>query len=118
MVEMLKAVLVGCGGISRAWFRAHKNIPGLHVVGLVDIRRDAAQERAAEFALTDAIIDTDLAAVLDRTQPDMVFNCTTPEAHRDVTLAALEHGCHLLSEKPLADSMDSARQMSLILSPK
>ena len=111
MTEKVNAVLVGCGGISRTWLRAHKNMQGVHIAGLVDIRREAAEERAKEFELSDAIIDTDLAAVLDHTEPDIVFNCTVPEAHRKVTLAALAHGCHVLSEKPLADSMDSAREM-------
>jgi predicted dehydrogenase len=41
----------------------------------------------------------------------MVFNCTVPEAHAEVTLAALAHDCHVLSEKPLADSMENARRM-------
>jgi predicted dehydrogenase len=41
----------------------------------------------------------------------MVFNCTIPEAHAKVTLGALAHGCHVLSEKPLADSMENARRM-------
>jgi predicted dehydrogenase len=39
-----------------------------------------------------------------------VFDCTIPEAHVDVTLTALQHGCHVLGEKPLADSMENARR--------
>jgi predicted dehydrogenase len=105
------AVLVGCGGISRAWLRGIQDLQGLQIVGLVDIRREAAEERAAEFDLASAVIGTDTQAVLDQTSPDIVFNCTIPKAHREVTIAALEHGCHVLSEKPLADSMDSAREM-------
>ena len=49
--------------------------------------------------------------VIAATKPDIVFNCTTPEAHTPVTLAAFEHGCHVLSEKPLADSMENARTL-------
>jgi predicted dehydrogenase len=41
----------------------------------------------------------------------VVFNCTVPEAHRKVTLAALAHGCHVLGEKPLADSLENAQEM-------
>jgi len=40
-----------------------------------------------------------------------VFDCTIPEAHFDVTLTALRHGCHVLGEKPLSVSMDHARRM-------
>src|SRR5439155_16799517 len=85
-------------------------IPELEIVGLVDLNRDAAERRASEFGLDRATIATDLAPVLDQTKPDAVFDCTVPEAHVHVTLTALSHGCHVLGEKPLADSMDNARR--------
>jgi predicted dehydrogenase len=49
--------------------------------------------------------------MLNATRPDVVFNCTVPEAHTPVALTALAHGCHVLGEKPLADSMENARRM-------
>ena len=105
------AVLVGCGGISRAWLTAAKTMDTCRIVGLVDIDERAARDKADEYGLTDALIGTDLASVLDRTNPTVVFNCTVPEAHMPVTLQALAHGCHVLGEKPLADSMENARKM-------
>jgi predicted dehydrogenase len=111
MTEPVNALLVGCGGISRTWLRAAGGIDGLRITGLVDIVREAAEQRAEEFGLSEALIETDLTLALERLAPDVVFNCTVPSAHREVTLAALAHGCHVLSEKPLADSMDSAREM-------
>ncbi|MBN1639924.1 MAG: Gfo/Idh/MocA family oxidoreductase [Anaerolineae bacterium] len=111
MAQHVDAVLVGCGGISRAWLEASAQVPGLRIAGLVDIAREAAEARAAQFGLDEALIDSDLGAVLDQLEPDVVFNCTVPEAHQAVTLAALARGCHVLSEKPLADSMDSAREI-------
>ena len=110
MTDTLQAVLVGCGGISHTWLRGIQAIDGLEIVGLVDLVEEAARKRAKEFEL-QAQVGSDLDAVLSATHPDIVFNCTIPEAHVDVTLAALEHGCHVLSEKPLADSMDNARRM-------
>lgn len=107
----LTAVLVGCGGISRAWLDAVRDIPGLAMTGFVDINPDAARTRAAEYGWTDAVIGSELEAVLAQTSPDIVFDCAVPEAHLPVTLAALAHGCHVLGEKPLAASMDEARRM-------
>ena len=112
MSNKLKAVLVGCGGISRAWLSGSKEIDGLELVGLVDIVEAAARQRAEEFDLASALVETDLSAALTATAPDIVFNCTIPEAHKEVTLAALSSGCHVLSEKPLADSMEDARYMT------
>jgi predicted dehydrogenase len=103
--------MVGCGGMSRAWLDAASQTPNLEIVGLVDVIEEAARKRAAEYNLESAAIDTDLATVLASTSPDVVFNCTIPEAHTSVTLTAFEHGCHVLGEKPLADSMEDARKL-------
>jgi predicted dehydrogenase len=111
MGKTLTAVMVGCGGISRAWLNGIRHIPDLQMVGFVDLDEAAARSRAAEYGWHDAAIGSDLAVVLDQTHPDAVFDATIPEAHLPVTLEALRHGCHVLGEKPLADSLDHARQM-------
>jgi predicted dehydrogenase len=107
----LKAVLVGCGGISHAWMKPAKNVPGLTVAGYVDINPAAAKKLAAEYGPEGALTGSNLAEMLDRIRPDMVFNCTVPEAHAEVTVVALRAGCHVLEEKPLADTIDNARLM-------
>lgn len=107
----IKVVHVGCGSMSGAWLAAVATLPDVEVVGLVDIMEDAARSRATEYALPDAVIGSDLLSVLERTSPDVVFNCTIPEAHYSVTMQALQHDCHVLSEKPLAASMAQAREM-------
>jgi len=109
--DTLRAVLVGCGGISGAWFNPLKDMPQVKLVGLVDLVEESAHKRAVEFGLPDAVISTDLEMTLSQLQPDIVFNCTVPAAHYATTLTALQHGCHILGEKPLADSMESAREM-------
>ena len=40
-----------------------------------------------------------------------MVDVTIPEAHRDVTLQALAAGVPVLGEKPMADSMERAREM-------
>lgn len=107
----LRAVLAGCGGISQAWLKSAQDIDDLRIVGMVDLLEENARKRAEQFHLADVEIGTNLAAILDRQQPDVVFDCAVPEAHLDVTLEALRHGCHVLGEKPLADSMENARRM-------
>ena len=111
MAKKLTAVLVGCGRISPAWLRPCQALSDLEIVGLVDIQEQAAMQRAEEHELPAALVGTDLVAMLEQTRPDLVFNCTVPEAHLPVTLEALRQGCHVLGEKPLADSMESARLM-------
>ncbi len=111
MPQYLKAVLVGCGSISRAWVRAAAEIEDFDLMGFVDLNESAAQARAADYGNPEALISTDLEAALETLQPDIVFDCTVPQAHKDVVLTAFRHGAHVLGEKPLADSLDNARRM-------
>ena len=111
MKKPLRVVLVGCGGISGAWLDPATKMPELQIVGLVDQVEESARKRAAEFHLESAEIGTDLRRVLKKIQPDVVFDCTIPEAHVTVALESFRAGCHVLGEKPLADSMANARRM-------
>src|SRR6187402_2549300 len=106
---MMNVVLVGCGAMSKAWLEAVRQTAGIAIVGLVDLDADRARARAREFDLEDAVIGTSLDAVLDQTRPDAVFDVVVPAARRDVAMSAFAHDCHLLTEKPLADSWDNAR---------
>ncbi|RWN00609.1 MAG: Gfo/Idh/MocA family oxidoreductase [Mesorhizobium sp.] len=106
---MMKVVLVGCGAMSRQWLDAARQIDGLAIAGLVDLDADRAQARAREYELPNAVIGTSLDAVLDQTRPDAVFDVVVPAARRQVALSAFAHNCHLLTEKPLADSPENAR---------
>ncbi len=111
MAQTLRAVMVGCGGISNAWGKATLEIDDLDLVGFVDLRELAAAGRAEEFGTPDALVSTDLESTLEKLQPDIVFNCTVPEVHAETAQMALRHGAHVLVEKPLSSSMESARAM-------
>ncbi|MBN1554410.1 MAG: Gfo/Idh/MocA family oxidoreductase [Phycisphaerae bacterium] len=108
-MSKFKAVVVGAGGISGAWFPpllAEK----VNIVGVVDINVAAARQRAEEHKLACETSDN-LAGTLKRTRPDFVVDLTIPEAHGKVVCTALRHGCHVIGEKPMAGSMAEARRM-------
>ena len=111
MSDPVRVVLVGCGGISGAWLRPATTMPDIQFVGLVDINKKATDAKAQEYKLDTAAQGTDLKEMLKQTKPDAVFDCTLPEIHHSVTMTALKHGCHVLGEKPLADTMAHAREM-------
>jgi predicted dehydrogenase len=87
--------------MSRAWLDSARET-GTTIVGLVDLVRERARERAEAFEIGEAVIGSDLDAVLAETRPDVVFDVVMPAARRDVVLTALRHGCHVMTEKPLA----------------
>ena len=106
-----KALLVGAGGMGRAWGKNLTDHPEVEVAGWVDIRPGAAAEAADGLALSGLHTGNDLGKALAEVKPDFVVDVTIPEAHRDVTVQALAAGVPVLGEKPMADSMAHAREM-------
>jgi predicted dehydrogenase len=111
MADKLRMVLVGCGQITNAWLKTPTVQQEIDIVGLVDLRDEATAALAERHGLSNAVCGTSLANVLQQTSPEVVFDCTVPEAHTDVTLTALEHGCHVVGEKPMATDMERAARM-------
>jgi len=108
----MKAVLVGCGAMSQTWLGAVAQIDGLAIVGLADLDLSRAQAVATRHGLSDVIFASDLGELLDRTRPDMVFDLVVPAARHAVVSTALAAGCHVLSEKPMAETLDQARDLN------
>jgi predicted dehydrogenase len=107
----LRAALIGCGAMSRAWLEAAAGVEGLAIVGLADLDESKASARAAEFGLGEAVVAADVAALLARSRPDILFDVVVPAARHGVVCAGLAAGCHVLSEKPMAETLDEARDL-------
>ena len=112
---MLRAVMVGCGAMSNGWLKAIRETARIseriEMVGFVDLDPDVAATRAREHGFTDAATGGDLSAMLGETKPDLVFDLVVPPARREVVETALSSGCHVLSEKPMANSIAEARAL-------
>ncbi len=109
-----RAILVGCGNMAATWVRALQDTAlreKIDLCGLVDIDQSAAERLRDEFDLGDVAIGTDLDAMLSRLQPEIVFDVAVPSARERIVLAGLTRGCHVLSEKPMAISLERARRI-------
>ena len=104
-----RTIVVGAGGISAAWFKplAAEQVT---VAAVVDLDVERAAKRIAEFNLT-AEPSTNLRKMIRKHKPDFVIDLTVPDAHCAVTCTALNMGCHVVSEKPMASTMTQARRM-------
>lgn len=107
----IRAVLVGCGGISNAWLSAAQQIDELDIVGLVDIQQEAAAGQKARYQLEDAVVGSQMEKVIEQTTPDVVFDCTIPDVHHQVATTAMRMGCDVFGEKPLAGSLTYAQEI-------
>lgn len=111
---MLRAVLVGCGAMADGWLCALKETPELaaavRLVGLIDLNIEAARDLANRHGL-DVDCGVDLGTMLANQAPDLVFDLVVPPARHAVVTHALTVGAHVLSEKPMANTLDQARDL-------
>ncbi len=108
---MINIGVVGCGDVAfRTYFPGLKNcLDRAAVVAFYDARPEQAQRAAAEFPGSTATQSyEDLLATPGLTA---IFNLTPAPFHRDTTMAALERGLHVFSEKPLAASVPEAQEL-------
>ena len=106
-----RAVLAGAGAMSRKWLDAVKTIGGVDIVGIVDLLPANAEARALEQGISPQI-GTDLKAMLAKLTPDIVFDVAIPAARHEIVSTALSAGAHVLSEKPMAETMAQARDLA------
>jgi len=111
MTPPVRIVIVGCGDMARQWARVCVQSSLIEVVGLTDLQRDRAQALADEAGLPQHLVFDSLDQALQQARPEAVFDVAVPQAHYDITMAALGAGCHVLGEKPLADTIERARLM-------
>ncbi|HEX2949910.1 MAG TPA: Gfo/Idh/MocA family oxidoreductase [Armatimonadota bacterium] len=108
----LRVGIVGVSGIARG-----KHLPGLakldtvRLVAFCDLSEERAQAGAAEFGVPHAQAYTDYRRMLDEAQLDVVHVCTANKTHAEISIAALEAGCHVMCEKPMAKTAAEARAM-------
>jgi predicted dehydrogenase len=105
----LRILVVGCGNMGASHARAFQNIRGVEIAGLVS--RGESKRHLARKLSIDAPLFDDLGTALASVAPDAVCISTYPDTHEAFTLAALEAGCHVFVEKPLAPDTEGARRM-------
>lgn len=101
----LRLVVVGAGGMGRAWARTIQANDDTELVGIADLAATAAASAAAETGIPDLAVGSDAVELARRTGAHAVVNATIPEAHHPVTMAALAAGYPVLGEKPVAASV-------------
>jgi predicted dehydrogenase len=97
--------------MGRAWGATLAAHPDVTIAGWVDLQADVAAAAVAEVGAGDVWIGSDLDRALRDVRPHFVVDVTIPEAHHDVTIAALGAGVPVLGEKPMADTIARAQAM-------
>jgi len=104
---VLRVGLVGCGGFARFAVGQYRTLPGVSIEAVADVNPAAAERTAAD--LDAAVLPA--AEVLTHPALDLVYIATPPACHFEQAAAALSAGRHVLVEKPLATTLDQAREL-------
>ena len=108
MPEPIHIGVIGCGRISGAYLWMARHFPGVELTACADLELSIAQAKAAEYGIAKGCSVDEL---LNDDRIDLVLNLTTPKAHFPIAMAALAHGKHAYSEKPLGINRDEGTQI-------
>jgi len=104
---MQRIGMVGAGGMGTNHASCYARMPDAKVVAVMDIRPEAARKLAEAHG---AEAYTDLGEMLATAELDAVDVCTPTPWHSECVVAAAKAGKHVVSEKPMARTIEQCRQ--------
>jgi predicted dehydrogenase len=106
--QPLKHAIVGVGAAVFGMHRPALDLPTVQMVGVTDVDQPVAEQRAEELGCPAF---ADYRAMLAEARPDVVVIMTPHPFHAEIAITALEAGCHVLCEKPMAKHVGEADAM-------
>ncbi|MGW7538659.1 Gfo/Idh/MocA family protein [Amycolatopsis sp. NPDC054798] len=100
--------VVGAGFISDTYLENLTAFPDVRVVAVADLDVDRARGQAAKYGVPHGAAVGELLAL---PEVEIVVNLTVPAAHVEVSLAAVEAGKHVWTEKPIGLERRAVRRL-------
>ncbi|HHW25274.1 MAG TPA: Gfo/Idh/MocA family oxidoreductase [Clostridiales bacterium] len=104
----LKVGIIGTGWIAESHVESYKRMKDVEIVALADLIEGKAERFAERFGLPLARCYRSGHEMLENEELDAVSVCTYNSTHAECTIDALEHGVHVLLEKPMCVTLDEA----------
>ena len=106
----VKVLVVGLGNMGTSHALAYHNNPSFKIVGLMS-RTLRGKLDKLPTELQGYSIYEDYSKALQDSQPDAVSINTWPNTHAVYASEAIERGCHVFMEKPLATNVEDAAKV-------
>lgn len=108
---MWKIGIVGTGYWSEKHIKAWQFIADAEIAGICDRNEATLSDKADRFDLSANIRYTDVEAMLERADIDVLDIITPPETHLELVKLAAAAGKHIMCQKPFARSIEEAQEM-------
>jgi predicted dehydrogenase len=108
--KSIKILVVGCGNMGASHAAAYQLLDGFEICGIVSTGK--SKEVLNEKLGGGYALFSDYYEALEITKPDAVCISTYPDTHEAFAIKALESGCHVFIEKPLADTVEGAERVA------
>lgn len=116
MEDKIRILVIGCGNMGSSHARAYHQLPEFEIVGLVSRGKESRENLALELGGYPTY--GSLQEALDAGPADAVSVNTYPDTHAEMVRAALEAGCHVFVEKPLALTVGEAESLVALATEK
>jgi len=115
-MEEIKIGLIGCGYIGRCHAIAYAQAPTVFSLKgklvremIAEVTQELAEEKAKAFGFDRST--GDWRKLVSDPNVDVVDICTPNFLHKEIALEAIRNGKHIYSEKPLALTVEDAKEM-------
>jgi len=109
MAGPVRILVVGVGNMGASHAKAYHKNPGFELAGLMSRRIKARNDLPAELASYPRFEDFDEA--IRELRPDAVSINSYPDTHVDYAIRAMDAGCHVFMEKPIATNIADAEKV-------
>jgi len=108
-MRKFRTAVFGTGFVGRVHLEGIRRLGYVQLYAIGEPQIEKANQLAAEFGVEKT--DADYRRILEDPAVDAVHVCTPNFMHFPIAKAALQAGKHVICEKPLATSLDEARQL-------
>jgi predicted dehydrogenase len=105
---MIRAAVIGVGSMGKNHARIYDQMEDVSLVAACDADAKLAAKAASRYRTRHY---TDYRTMLVQEKPDLVSLAVPTKQHHSIALDIINHGCHLLVEKPIADTLPHAEEM-------
>ena len=106
----IRVLVVGAGNMGRSHALAYAAIPEFEIAAICTRKPESRAKLMAELPAGTPEAN-DYALALEELKPDAVCISTYPDTHYSFAKLALEAGCHVFTEKPLAESAEQCKEL-------